>query len=196
MEDKKMSAEGIKKLEAVYERYAEYMYRVALKKLRNVENAKDCCQQSYEKLIRYIERLEDVDSQRTASYIYLVVHSVAIDMIRSQKHCVVTDCSKVIGMIENSHVEDEMNRRLVDACKGDFLEMALDVLDEEEKKLLMIRFGEDKTYKEIGEIMGLTETACRKRMQRIKAKLIGASERKGEEDGHKHNRYGHLRKDG
>ena len=174
-----MSEDDIKKLEEIYERYAEYMYRVSLRKLRNVESAKDCCQQSYEKLIRYIDRLKEVDSPETMSYIYMIVHSVAMDMYRKQKDCILTGDEKLFGIMELNHSEAQINRKLVDACTSEFLAKSLKVLTKEEKRLIIMRYAQEKTYEEISRHFGISEPTCRKRIQRIKQKLGTNEGRKG-----------------
>ena len=54
----------------------------------------------------------------------------------------------------------------------------------EEKFLLAERYAGERSYSEISEMLGISEAACRKRMQRTKehlAELVGKQRRKGGE---------------
>ena len=53
----------------------------------------------------------------------------------------------------------------------DVLNAAIESLEEEEKVLLGCRVDDEMPYTEISELLGITEAACRKRMQRIRKKL-------------------------
>ncbi len=160
------------KLEMIYDRYAQYIYRVAMKRLGNEELAKDCTQQSYEKIIRYLDKIDDIDSKQTKSYIYMIVKSVAIDIQRKEKNTIPCDYSSLSSIVENSRSHEELNRMMVESCQGDFLLDILKLINEDERKLLILKFGEDRSYEEVGQMLGISEGACRKRIMRIKEKIV------------------------
>ena len=61
------------KFNKIYHLYASFVYRVALKELSETELAQDCTQAAFERIIKYMDRLEEPDSPQVKSYIYKTV---------------------------------------------------------------------------------------------------------------------------
>ena len=47
------------KFNKIYHLYASFVYRVALKELSETELAQDCTQAAFERIIKYMDRLEE-----------------------------------------------------------------------------------------------------------------------------------------
>lgn len=55
------------KFNKIYHLYASFVYRVALKELSETELAQDCTQAAFERIIKYMDRLEEPDSPQVKS---------------------------------------------------------------------------------------------------------------------------------
>lgn len=74
------------KFNKIYHLYASFVYRVALKELSETELAQDCTQAAFERIIKYMDRLEEPDSPQVKSYIYKTVLSTAANMRRREEN--------------------------------------------------------------------------------------------------------------
>ena len=179
-----MSDEERSKLQAMYDAHANFMYRASLKYMGDEHLAKDCMQQSLERLVKYLDRLDAPDSPQTKSYIYKIVVSTAKNMKKSNQKYVTESDDVLFHMIDNTLREDEIEKALAEAESREVLKQAEANLSWEEKFLLAERYASERSYSEISEMLGISEAACRKRMQRTKerlAELVGQQRRKGGE---------------
>ena len=141
------------------EKFADNVYRFALKNLNNTDEAKDVVQDSYEKLwIKY----DTIDYSKAKSYLFSVAYHKTIDIIRRVKKSIeLTDDISVTDI----NFENSANLR-------EILEMAIKKLPEIQRSALLLRDYEGYTYKEIEEIMLLTESQVKVYIYRARKFLM------------------------
>ncbi|MCI8285561.1 MAG: sigma-70 family RNA polymerase sigma factor [Firmicutes bacterium] len=158
----------------------KFVYSVAMDILKNADDAQDCSQMCFEKIMQNMDKIEELNSPQMRRYIYKTVKSAAIDIIRSKDRYILTEDEKLETLMDNSAVNDELSSA---EWREDFKEI-FNKLSEEERELLILKFYEDKTYKYIADKLGISEEACKKRGQRLKEKvavMITEMRRKEEE---------------
>lgn len=74
-----------RKIEQLYETYNRLMYVTAYRILQHHEDAEDAVFASWEKIIRHLDKILEIDCQKTAAYIVIIVERTAIDLYRSNK---------------------------------------------------------------------------------------------------------------
>ncbi len=159
------------KFERIYDLYATFVYRVSLKELGDPDLAKDCAQISYERIIRYLDRIDEVDSPQAKSYIYKLVRSTALNLRKRERKYVTKQDDELFYMIdEGNHGDDEfVNVEIEEAIR-----FAEENLSEEDRILLSCRYDGQTSYEEASRLIGISEAACRKRMERIRRRLADA----------------------
>lgn len=167
-------------LRQIYEKYAHFMYYVSLKYLGDVHLAQDCTQQSLIRLIKYLDRLENMNAKQTKSYIYQVVASTALNMKKAEQRYIPESDERLIYMVDNVFQENEVERAFFEAESREALRQAQQNLSVEEKILIAQRYGQGLDYSEIAEFFNISVQACRKRMQRAKAHLAELLRRQDE----------------
>ena len=75
----------MEKLEAVSKLYGSYIYRVCLRILGNRADAEDAAQDTYIKILDYMDRIEDIGSNSAKKYVELTAESVAKNMLAREK---------------------------------------------------------------------------------------------------------------
>lgn len=73
------------KLEKIYEMYALSMYRVAYSILNSVEQAEDVVSESIIKIAENINKINDVDSEKTKHYVFKIIKNTSINKYRQNK---------------------------------------------------------------------------------------------------------------
>jgi len=124
--------------------WADALYRYTLKHLGNTMSAQDIVQDCYEKL--WIHR-NQVDSLKVKAWLFTTAHHTMIDGIRKLRREILTGSNKFPEKISEQGYSDIK----------EILDMAVDQLPEIQKSVLLLRDYEGYSYREIGEITGLSE---------------------------------------
>ena len=163
----------------IYETYGEYIYKVACKISGDADKAQDIAQTSFEKVMGNIDAIRLEHPAEVKSYLYTITHNTAMDFLKKEKKHVTMEPSEVYYSIdEPTRVEDI----ICQAETRDEIHRAVDLLSEEERILLVMKYGQGRSSEEMGNAMGLSSAAARKKLERAKKKvgvLLGAKERKG-----------------
>lgn len=159
------------KLEDIYEEYAEAMFRVAFRELRDEELAEECTQRSYEKLMKYVHKFDRIDSPGTRSYVMKVVKSCAADIYRdAEDNLSIFD--EDVSLMVDSDIERRSKVYDINEEYEDILsEMMESALNDKDRRLLELFYGEGLSGRETAEELGISEAACRKRTERLRKKV-------------------------
>jgi RNA polymerase sigma factor (sigma-70 family) len=126
------------------EEYADSVYRFIRADLKDEERANDIVQDSYEKLWRHVAEIEFIVVK---SWLFSTAYHTMIDIIRKEKRMTLMDEFHESDFIYESQYSD----------LNEILHSALERLPEQQKTSLLLRDYEGYSYKEIGEITGMTE---------------------------------------
>ncbi len=125
--------------------HADGLYRFILKNMQDTESAKDVVQDVFTKL--WVKH-ESVDCAKAKSYIFTSGYNTMIDVFRKNKRMTQMD-----ELASNTHAHTKQYSDL-----GELLEQALRTLPEKQRSAVMLRDYEGYNYKEIGEIIDLSES--------------------------------------
>jgi RNA polymerase sigma factor (sigma-70 family) len=134
----------VKEYNKSVEEYADSVYRFIRADLKDEERANDIVQDSYEKLWRHVS---EIDFTVVKSWLFSTAYHTMIDIIRKEKRMTGLEESHEANMFSESHYTD----------LNEILHAALDRLPEQQKASVLLRDYEGYSYKEIGDITGLTE---------------------------------------
>ena len=126
------------------EEFADSVYRFIRGNIKDKEKANDIVQDSYERLWRHVAEIE---YPVVKSWLFSTAYHIMIDIIRKEKR---------ITNLEPEH-EKEMIYESQYSDLNEILHKALNNLPEQQKTSVMLRDYEGYSYKEIGEITGLSE---------------------------------------
>ncbi len=124
--------------------WADALYRYLLKNLGNTMSSQDIVQDCYEKL--WIHR-ELVDPLKVKSWLFTTAHHTMIDEIRKWRKETVVETGR---LPENTYQHGYSDLQ-------EILQMAVDQLPEIQKSVLLLRDYEGYSYREIGDMTGLSE---------------------------------------
>lgn len=138
--------------------YADNVYRFILKNLRHEEDARDVVQTAFEKMWR---NKDEVDAQKSKSYLFTVAYHQMIDHIRKVKRIQLKE-----EFSEGSKIQDRPANNLKKV-----LEEALSRLGETQRSLVLLKDYEGYSYEEIGQITGLSESQVKVYLHRARVQL-------------------------
>ena len=85
--EEKRKAEDIDIRDFLYQ-YRGFVYANAIKILKDTDQAEDCVQIAFERVLRNIEKILALNEAQICSYLYKTVRSCAVDILRKERRCV------------------------------------------------------------------------------------------------------------
>ena len=134
----------VKEYNRSVEEYSDSVYRFIRTNLKDEERANDIVQDSYEKLWRNVT---DIEYPVVKSWLFTTAYHTMIDIIRKESRMKTIEDQDDYDLVSESLYSD----------LNEILHLALERLPENQKSLVLLRDYEGYSYKEIGEITGLTE---------------------------------------
>lgn len=151
-------------IELLWEQVYNYVYI----KIKNEEEAEDITIETFTKVLSKLKLYnEDFDFK---TWVISIAHNTMIDHIRkSQKLNISIDDGLNFLLVKDSEKSPE--DYLILQQDSDKVMKAIDLLPSKYKRIIELRFFEDKTYKEIAEDLGLTLPNVKVRVLRARQLL-------------------------
>ncbi len=140
----------------IVDEMSDKIYRYALKTVYDADTAQDIVQDAFEKL--WVNR-DKIPVEKAGPFLYRISYNYMIDRFRKDKRQYFTDT-----LPETSHSEQYTDLKEV-------LEKALATLSEQKRSVLLLRDYEGYSYKEIGDIMEMTEPQVKITIFRARAAI-------------------------
>ncbi len=160
-----MDAKGITRMfEAVIDSHKGIVYKVANAYCKDVEDRKDLVQEILVQLWRSFSRYDD--RYQYSTWIYRIALNVAISFYRKEsrrREMAHPLTAGLLNFADDASFETDPNLLVLQQFIMDLREL---------DKAIMLLYLEEKSYKEIAYIMGITETNVATKIGRIKAALI------------------------
>ena len=136
----------------------ESMYRIAFTYVKNADDAMDVVQDSAYKAIKYAASVKK--EQYIETWIYKIVINCAIYFIKKNQKEILTD------------IPEELERPAAPENEQDFDTIgALDILNEKERAIIILRFFEEKKLEEIARILNINLSTVKSMLYRSLKKL-------------------------
>jgi RNA polymerase sigma factor (sigma-70 family) len=147
---------------ALVQRHLDPVYCAALRQVRSPQLAEEVAQSVFTDLARNATRLKS-DTVLTA-WLYQVTRRAAIDVVRRESRRQLRE-----------QIASEMNAMNATADEWTQIEPLLDeamhALDDTDRTAILLRYFENKSLREVGESLGTTDDAARKRVSRAVERL-------------------------
>ncbi|HEY5910017.1 MAG TPA: sigma-70 family RNA polymerase sigma factor [Verrucomicrobiae bacterium] len=147
---------------ALVNRHLNLVYSAALRQVRSPQLAEEVSQSVFTQLARHAANL-DPDTILTA-WLYQVTRRAAIDVVRREarrqaREQIAYQMSDLIpGSDDWTHVEP-------------LLDEAMASLEDTDRAAVLLRYFEDKSFREVGQAIGASEDAAQKRVSRAVERL-------------------------
>ena len=152
-----------------------YIARLGVRDPRDVE---DILQNSFIKVYRYLRSFDE--AFQFSSWMYRIVHNETYDFFRAKKRrpeMTVDEESQHLFL--NIESEEQGQEKVFDSTlDAKVVTEALQELDKKYKDVLLLRYGEDKDYREISDILQIPEGSVATLIHRGKKALKTVLEKK------------------
>jgi len=149
--------------EELYERYADKVYRKCLSFVKDQARAEDFTHDIFIKLILRVGTFKE--TAKFSTWLFSITYNYCMDQLRIIKKEAEEALDDEIDIADDSEdpIEIEMEAHQ--------LRKALDQINPDEKTILLMKYQDNFSIKEIADTFGLTESAVKMRLKRTKEKL-------------------------
>lgn len=152
----------------LYDRYAGVVYNKCIGFTASHETAQDLTQDIFVKLFVKLKSFKG--ESKFSTWLYAFTYNHCINFLQRE----------VKGKKAEYSVSDEVRDELADEVsdseifemKAQQLKQAMDLISPEEKAMLLMKYQDDISIKEIAKAMELGESAVKMRLSRAKANLV------------------------
>lgn len=154
--------------------YEKSVYNIALRMMRNEEDAKDVAQEALIKVYKNLNKFDEKSTFKT--WIYRVTMNTALDAIRKQKS---TKQKETFSLDEQIEVKDDKaidkehqpESQMILNERKKVLYDAMNQLSQDQKSIVLLRDIKGLSYKEIAYILDSSEGTVKSRLNRGRKKL-------------------------
>lgn len=161
------TAEEQDRFERIYLKYRYLMLHVATKILQNHHDAEDAVHQAFLSVIQNMDKFSDVESPKTRSLLVIIVERKSIDILRKRQRENFVELNEDILGIE---IPEPNDYGLADAISR---------LPAHYREVLLMRYDNGLTNREIANLLGITESGVRKILGRAKRALRSELQKEG-----------------
>jgi RNA polymerase sigma factor (sigma-70 family) len=149
----------------IVERYQDIVFSIALKVLKNREDAEEMAQESFIKVYKSLHTFQG--KAKFSTWLYRITYNTCISETRKKKqHFTSTD------EVQISDEAEEMNLDGIPAENREkYVKAALDKLPQDEYTLVVLYYFEDQSVEEISKVTGLSESNTKVKLHRARKKL-------------------------
>ncbi len=157
------------KFEQVYTTYRQLMYYVANSILHDTEAAEDAVQQAFIRIFQHLDQISQPECPQTKSFVVIIVRNIAINLYNSRKRRVVVSFDELEDWTADEALSPMAQTEEKDDCQR--LIGLIESLPENYRAVLLLRYAQGYSTKEVSEILEISEENVKKRIQRARSKL-------------------------
>jgi RNA polymerase sigma factor (sigma-70 family) len=149
--------------EQLYDRYSDKVYRKCLSFVKDDAKAEDFTHDIFMKLVLNLASYKE--TAKFSTWLYSITYNYCIDQTRVSKKY------SEVGLDENYDLADDDNDAEIAELEAQQLNKAMQQILPEEKSILMMKYQDDLSIKEISDSLDISESAVKMRLLRAKEKL-------------------------
>ncbi|MCE3199814.1 RNA polymerase sigma factor [Paenibacillus sonchi] len=154
--------------------YQQRIYIYCLRLLRNEDEAEDAVQDI---MLKVFEKIKSYHPKVTfTSWMYKVAYNHCLNLLRKRRIR-----QQFNWLFRQEVTAESAEQSVVKKMVSEPVADALSMLTTEERNLLILRVFEEKTFEEIGEILGKSMDAVTKKYGRVRQKMKNTMEIRGGE---------------
>ena len=165
----------MEKLKKLYDTYKNRMYISACRILNDPQKAEDAVHDSFIAISRNIEKLDEVDSLKTASYCIKAAKNTALNQVKKS-------FNEIPSLMNDEDIFFEENMLDMICSKENYRKVVECImsLDEKYRDVLSLYYLNELTVPEIADLLSRKEGTVKQQLARGRHKLINIIEKETE----------------
>ncbi|MBI4652812.1 sigma-70 family RNA polymerase sigma factor [Candidatus Kuenenbacteria bacterium] len=159
----------IKAFEEIYNFYAPKIYKFIYFKVSLIEDAEDLTSQTFTKFLKYLTKKKTINNLQ--ALLYNIAKNLIIDFYRQKKQVSLFDDKIKDQLVDEKNLIENLNLTLDLAIDIKNIKKAIEKLDNEDKEIIILRFVNDLSIREISKILGKSQINIRVSLHRALKRL-------------------------
>jgi RNA polymerase sigma factor (sigma-70 family) len=161
----------------LYRKYADKVYRKCITLLKDQGKAEDATQDIFVKIMMSLANFNE--RAQFSTWVYSITYNYCIDIIRKEKK---TKNLFVDDIERAPDVADEISDEFLLSMEVKRLKFVLDCLPTDDHAILLMKYQDDMSIREISDSLDKTESAIKMKIKRAKEKAQFIYKEKYKED--------------
>ena len=180
---KPVDGKDLSKIERIYEKYKNIMYKEAFAILHDPHDAEDAVQHAFIRIIRCIDRIREDEPGMTCNFLKIIVRNVSKDLYN--KRIYLNSAEDTIEILEDNMTDKGMEVTDIVISKETVARIANEIenLPEKYRDVLLLEKVFGYSREETMKLLDQNYEALKKRMTRAKKKLLEALRKEDLDDG-------------
>ncbi len=153
----------------LYDRYAKMVYNKCYGFARSQDEAEDLTQDVF--LMLFVKLASFKGKSKFSTWLYSFTYNFCVNYVNRNKQRKMSDRSVSMDQVDYK-VADEVSDESIFDLKANKLAKALELISPENKSILLLKYQDGASIKELSDFMELGESAVKMRLKRAKAKLL------------------------
>lgn len=154
----------------LYDRFSKVVYNKCYGFAKNKEEAEDL---THDVFIRLFVKLKTFKgNSKFSTWLYSFTYNFCVNYVQRNTHKKKEKVTVVTDVIKDDEVFEEIDDAQLFELKSEKLAKALALMDPKDKAILLMKYQDDMSIKEIKEALGIGESAVKMRIKRAKQKVI------------------------
>ena len=161
----KVKAGQVNYFSYIVEEYKEIVFSIAMKVLKNRDDAEEMAQEAFIKAYNSIHKFRG--NSKFSTWLYSITYNHCISQVRKKKY--------EVNTLDDIQVIDESDSFNLDGFNDDerreYLEAALKKLPEEDYTLVILYYYEEQSMEEVAKVVKLSVSNTKVKLHRARKKL-------------------------
>ena len=156
------------KCEELYDTYHRLMYTAAYDILKDHYLCEDAVHEAFIRILNNLNRLHDISSHKTKAFVVIVVSNEAKRLYMKRKRNVALSFEKYGEIIHDYNQDIDL---LLNKFDSEIIAKQLALLPQDDANILMLKYIHEIKDKDIAKLLGISDSATRKRLEWARGKL-------------------------
>ncbi|MBQ7410072.1 MAG: RNA polymerase sigma factor [Clostridia bacterium] len=157
----------MQEIEQIYKKYYTVVYKYLFCLTHNSDIAEELTQETFYKMIKKIDTFKG--NSKLSVWLCEIAKNLWYDELRKKKYQTVS--YDEIEVSDSTAYKQNVENNYINKEEFDETTKRIETLDNLSKRVLYLRLNSDMSFKEIGDILGKTETWARVTFYRAKQKI-------------------------
>lgn len=155
--------------EIIYDRYAKAVYNKCYGFSKSTVEAEDLTQDVF--LLLFLKLGSFRGKSKFSSWLYSFTYNFCVNYVNRNKGRKISDNSDSITNNPES-LSDILDDQMLFEMRSEKLKKALKYIEPEAKTLLLLKYQDDVSIKELTQLMKISESAVKMRLKRARARIV------------------------
>ncbi len=153
----------------LYDRYAKMVYNKCYGFAKSADEAEDLTQDVFLQL--FIKLRTFKGKSKFSTWLYSFTYNFCVNYVNRNKQLKIRDKSVQVEVSEHKLTEEVPDESLYE-MKADKLKKCLELISAEDKSILLLKYQDGASVKELVTLMEIGESAVKMRLKRAKERLL------------------------